>query len=335
MQTIPCVGVIGAGSWGTALAIHLARQGVPVRLWGRDPVQMQAMREQRQNLRYLPGIDFPPSLQPVVALEQLLHDAPRLLVAVPSSSFRATLRLIAAQCAHLEGLVWATKGLEMDSGQWLHEIIAQELPRPLPQAVVSGPSFAQELARGQPTALTVASWEGAFAQEVTTWLNGGTLRTYTSEDVLGVELGGALKNVLAIAAGISDGLGFGANARAALITRGLAELMRLGEAVGARTETLMGLSGLGDLVLTCTDNQSRNRRLGLALGAGHSLDEAIAQIGQAVEGARTAAVIVDKAAQAGVELPISTQVHHVLYAGLPPQRAVEILLRREIKPEFR
>jgi glycerol-3-phosphate dehydrogenase (NAD(P)+) len=328
------VAVLGAGSWGTALAIHLARQGRRVLLWGRDPAAMAAMGEARCNRRYLPDAPFPPELEPTADLAGAVHASDSWLVAVPSQAFREVLVALAPYRREASVLVWATKGLEEHSGQWLHQVVAEELGANFPCAAVSGPSFAGEVARGLPTALTVASATPGVAERVAEWFHGERMRVYLSDDILGVQLGGAFKNVLAIAAGISDGLGFGANARAALITRGLAELMRLGEAVGARRETLMGLSGLGDLVLTCTDDQSRNRRLGLALGRGENLDAALAAIGQAVEGARTARMAVSKAAEFGVEMPICHQVHRVLYTGVSTIEAVGELLGRDQKPEF-
>lgn len=326
--------VLGAGSWGTALAIHLARQGRPVRLWGRDPAAMAAMAEAGCNRRYLPDAPFPPGLETTADLEEAAGAADCWLVAVPSHAFREIVAALAPLRGDGRVLVWATKGLEEHSGSWLHEVVAEELGVNFPCAVLSGPSFAKEVARGLPTALTVASATPGVAERVADWFHGERMRVYLSDDVLGVQLGGALKNVLAIAAGISDGLGFGANARAALITRGLAELMRLGEAAGARRETLMGLSGLGDLVLTCTDDQSRNRRLGLALGRGETLDAALGAIGQAVEGSRTARMAVSKAAELGVDMPICHQVHRVLYTGLSTIEAVGELLGRDQKPEF-
>lgn len=333
MSDVRNVAVVGAGSWGTALALHLARKGLEVGLWGRDADHVRAMQAEGRNARYLPDVPFPATLEATSDLEGLVSRADHVLLAVPSGGFRAVLHRIAPHLGS-GGLIWATKGLDLDSTRWLHELVLEDLGPDRPWGVASGPSFAGELARGLPTALTLASPDTDFAEEAMAWLAGGTLRVYTSDDVVGVQLGGAFKNVLAIAAGVSDGLGFGANARAALITRGLAELMRLGAATGARTETLMGLSGLGDLVLTCTDNQSRNRRLGLALGQGQSLEEAVAAIGQAVEGVSTARIAVAKASALGVDMPICSQVARVLFEQLPPTVAVEELLSRDPKPEF-
>lgn len=327
------VAVLGAGSWGTALAIHLARKGHQVGLWGRDAEAMASMNATRRNRRYLPAAPFPASLEATSDLSGLLARSGRVLLVVPSGAFGEILRLIAPHLGSA-GLVWATKGMDLATGRWLHELADEVLGPDVPWAVASGPSFAAELARGLPTALTLASRDPQFALDVRDWIGGGTLRVYNSDDVVGVQVGGAFKNVLAIAAGVSDGLGFGANARAALITRGLAEMMRLGCAAGARQETLMGLSGLGDLVLTCTDDQSRNRRLGLALGRGQDLDRAMQDIGQAIEGVHTAKVALARAAALGVEMPICTEVHRVLFDGVSPSQAVRQLLGREPKPEF-
>lgn len=334
MSETPTIAVLGAGSWGTALAILLARNGCRVLLWGRDPERAREMAETRRNSRYLPDVELPPGLEPTADLDATLAQTSELLIAVPSEAFHGLLRTLKPRLSPQCRLLWATKGLEAATGRFLHEVLIEELGEDLPHAVVSGPSFAREVARELPTAVTVGSRFPEFARDLVQWLHNDNFRVYTSDDIVGVELGGAVKNVLAIAAGISDGLGFGANARAAIVTRGLAEIMRLGERAGARRETLMGLSGLGDLVLTCTDDQSRNRRLGLALGAGQSLEQALAEIGQAVEGAKTAKVVVRKATALHVEMPICQQVYRVLYEGHTPHAAVADLLGRDIKPEF-
>jgi len=335
-MTSPCtasIAVIGAGSWGTALAMQLARNGVPTQLWGRDPSQMAAMADERCNPRYLPGLTFPAGLTPSADLDATLAASDHLLLAVPSHAFRDTLKQIAPHLKAGARIAWATKGLEPGSRRLLHQIIEEELGHDQPCAVISGPTFAKEVAKGLPTAVTVASREESIATFFASCLHGGTFRAYTASDVVGVELGGACKNVLAIAAGIADGLGFGANTRAALITRGLAELMRLGVKLGGQPETFMGLAGLGDLVLTCTDDQSRNRRVGLALGQGRSLEEAIAAIGQAVEGVKSAPEVHHLAQQEGVEMPITEQVYRVLYEGETARDAVAALLQREQKAE--
>jgi glycerol-3-phosphate dehydrogenase (NAD(P)+) len=313
--------------------MQLARNAIPTLLWGRDPEKMAKIARERQNARYLPDIPFPEGLSPTSDLQQAIADSDHLLLAVPSHAFRDTLRLVAPQLKPHSRLAWATKGLEPGSRRLLHQIVAEELGAQQPCAVISGPTFAKEVARGLPTAVTVASDDEATAAYFAACLHGGTFRAYTGNDVVGVELGGACKNVLAIAAGIADGLGFGANTRAALITRGLAELMRLGVQLGGNAETFMGLAGLGDLVLTCTDDQSRNRRVGLAIGRGNTLEEAVASIGQAVEGVKSAPEVHQLAKAQGVEMPITEQVYRVLYEGVPAQQAVEALLQREQKPE--
>jgi len=327
------VAVIGAGSWGTALAMQLARNGVPTQLWGRDAEQMATMADQRCNPRYLPGLPFPEGLTPGSDLNAILEVSDHLLVTVPSHAFRDMLKQIAPQLKPGARIAWATKGLEPGSRRMLHQIIAEELGETQPCAVISGPTFAKEVAKGLPTAVTIASRDESTAAFFASCLHGGTFRAYTATDVVGVELGGACKNVLAIAAGIADGLGFGANTRAALITRGLAEMMRLGVKLGGHPETFMGLAGLGDLVLTCTDNQSRNRRVGLALGEGSSLDEAIASIGQAVEGVKSAPEVHLLAQEQGVEMPIIEQVYRVLYQGETARDSVAALLQRDQKAE--
>jgi glycerol-3-phosphate dehydrogenase (NAD(P)+) len=327
------VAVLGAGSWGTALALLLARNGHDVRLWGHDPEEVAPLCRERENRRYLPGVPFPARLNAGADLVEALAGVELALVAVPSHAYGATLARLRPLLPATAGFAWATKGLEHGSGRFLHEVTLEALGRDRSAAVISGPSFAVEVARGLPTAVTVAAWDVTHARRVATVLHGSNLRAYTSSDVIGVELGGAVKNVLAIAAGIADGLGFGANARAALITRGLAEMVRLGVAVGGQRETFMGLAGIGDLVLTCTDDQSRNRRFGLAIGRGDSAEAASAAIGQVVEGAATVREIRRLAQRHGVELPITEQVDAVLYHGQSPRRAVENLLARDPKPE--
>lgn len=328
MATSPPIVVLGAGSWGTALALQAARLHPDVLLWARDPAQAALLEDSRENARYLPGVRFPEHLRVVSERDLAVAGRALILVAVPTSGFRETLRWVGARLRTGQQIAWATKGLETNTGAWLHEVLEAELPGQ-PPAVLSGPSFAAEVAREQPTALTAASTDPARTECLQRALHGRSIRIYRNTDVLGVELGGALKNVLAVATGIADGAGFGANARAALITRGLAEIQRLGEAVGACPATLTGLSGLGDLVLTCTDDHSRNRRLGLQLGQGVDLDTARARIGQSVEGVETARVAVARAAQAGVEMPICAEVHAVLYQGRSVHEAVRRLLDRD------
>lgn len=334
MGTDVAVAVLGLGSWGTALALLLARNGHAVRLWGHDPAEVIPLRQDRENRRYLPRIPFPPDLVVGSDLTETLADCGLVVVVVPSHAYRATLeRLRPHLLASGTGLAWATKGLEPGSSRFLHQVTADVLGEQWPAAVISGPSFAREVALGLPTAVTVAARDAHHSHRVATLLHGSNLRAYTSTDVIGVELGGAIKNVLAIAAGIADGLGFGANTRAALITRGLAEMVRLGTAVGGQRETFMGLAGIGDLVLTCTDDQSRNRRFGLAIGRGETAEAACAAIGQVVEGAATAQEAMRLARQYRVEMPITEQVDRVLHHGQDPRRAVEMLLARTLKPE--
>lgn len=333
MTTPRPIAVLGAGSWGTALAILLVRNGHNVRLWGNALPVMAELARSRCNVRYLPGVSFPKGLAIHADLDAALADQADLLVVVPSHAFRSVLTLLAPKLAPGTPLAWATKGLEMASGKLLHQVADETLAAGTPHAVISGPTFAREVAAGLPTAATVAGSTPAVAKHFADLLRGPSFRAYTSTDRIGLELGGALKNVLAIAAGISDGLGFGANSRAALITRGLAEMIRLGEALGGQRETFMGLSGVGDLVLTCTDDQSRNRRMGLALGRGQSREQAQIIIDQVVEGVETAREIHTLGKRHGVELPISEQVYQVLYHGLDPHAAVHTLLTREPKAE--
>lgn len=324
--------VLGAGSWGTALATHLVSQGHRVRLWGHVPEHIRALREAGENREFLPGIPLPPGLTPTDDLRAALDGIDDVLMAVPSHAFHAVLK----QCGPLPGqrLAWATKGLEYRSGRFLHEVVQEVYPGMEAMAVLSGPTFAGEVARGLPTALTVAADDPGFAVRWAAYLNGPRFRAYTSDDLIGVQLGGAVKNVLAVAAGIADGLGFGANSRAALITRGLAEMMRLGRVLGGRAETFMGLTGQGDLVLTCTDDQSRNRRLGLLLGRGWTLDAARNAIGQVTEGVPAAAEVHALAQRVGVEMPICRATYAVLYEDLKPMDAVQRLFAREIRSEF-
>lgn len=330
----PPIAVLGAGSWGTALALVPARNGREVLLWSHDPRHVAEMAAARRNPRFLSQHPFPAPLQPIAALEEAVAAAGDLLLAVPSSAFRSVLTALQPALRPGQRLAWATKGLEVGSGLMLHEVAGEVLGSGHPLAVLSGPSFAGEVAAGQPTAVTVASADAAFADDLAATFHSGTFRAYTHRDVTGVELGGAVKNVLAIAAGIADGLGYGANTRAALITRGLAELSRFGVAMGGEPHTFMGLAGLGDLVLTATDNQSRNRRLGLALARGLSLQQALEEIGQAVEGVPTARVVTRRAVTLGVEMPICEQVRRVLDEGLKPKEAVKNLLAREQKAEW-
>jgi len=335
------IAVLGAGSWGTALAIQLARNGQKTLLWGNEADHIAELQAQRSNQRYLPGISLPDLLIPMAVLDEVLERARDVLVVVPSHAFCSVLESIAswhqgtglALNEQNRRLVWATKGLDPQTGRLLHEP-AQEILGPLiPLAVLSGPTFAGEVAAGLPTAITLACRDQAFSADLVIRLHDERFRVYTSDDLIGVGLGGAVKNVLAIAAGIADGLKFGANTRAALVTRGLAEIMRLGVALGGQRDTLMGLAGLGDLVLTCTDDQSRNRRLGLALATGQSADQAQQAIGQVVEGVATAREVRQLARRCDIDMPIVSQVYRVLHEGLPLEQAVEALFARQQREE--
>ncbi len=327
------ISVIGAGSWGTALALQFARRGRDVRLWGRDGAQLAAMAKSGENTRYLPGAKFPESLHPVASLDKCLQGAGIVLISVPSHGLRETLKLLKPLLDPDVRVCWATKGFELATGKLPHQVVQEELGKDLPLAVLSGPTFAREVGDELPTAMTVAANDDAFAAELAAALSDDTFRAYTSSDMIGVEVGGAVKNVLAIGAGISDGLGFGANTRIAMITRGLVEMTRLGVALGARQETFMGLAGMGDLVLTCTDNLSRNRRMGLLLAAGKSIDEAQTEIQQVVEGVLAAKAVKQVAEKLGVEMPICQQVYSVLHEGRPAADAVRALMGRSLKPE--
>lgn len=329
------IAILGAGSWGTALALVAQRNGHKVTLWGHDAAHMAAMAASRRNPRYLPDAELPASLEITADLETAVAGADLLLLVVPSHAFSRTLERVRPLLRDPAApIAWATKGLDPRNGELLHHSVAATLSPATPMAILSGPTFAREVAAGLPTAITLAASDPAYAERLARLFHGPGFRVYTSSDMIGVQLGGAVKNVLAIAAGISDGLGFGANSRAALVTRGLAEMMRLGLALGGQRETLMGLSGVGDLVLTCTDDQSRNRRLGMALGSGQALATALADIGQEVEGVAAAREVHRLAGRHGVEMPIAEQVYQVLHQGMAPVDAVHNLLRREPKAEY-
>jgi glycerol-3-phosphate dehydrogenase (NAD(P)+) len=327
------IAVLGAGSWGTALAILLARNGFVTDLWGHDAGRLEEMGQRRCNPVYLPDIPFPAGLSVRADLGALAGEVRHFLIAVPSHAFRTTLDALALQVDAGITLAWATKGVEPGGCKLLSAAADEVLPQVTAKAIISGPTFAGEVARGLPTALTVASRDLDAAERVADWLRCDHLRAYTTQDTTGVQLGGAVKNVLAIAAGISDGLGFGANARAALITRGLAEMTRLGVALGGTLETFMGLAGVGDLILTCTDDTSRNRRVGLALGRGQTLDKILAELGQVAEGVGTAREIRALAQRLGVDMPITEQVCAVLFEQCPARTAVDALLRRDPRRE--
>jgi len=331
--TLRPVAVLGAGSWGTALAIQFARNGRSVRLWGRDRARLAEMAQTRCNRRYLPSAPFPPALEVQADLPLALADTQDVLVAVPSTALRAALLALAPHLHAATHVAWATKGFEQDTLQLPHQVAREVLGAERRVAVLSGPTFAREVGAGLPTAMTVASPDAAYAQTLARELSSANFRAYSSSDIMGVEIGGAVKNALAVGAGLSDGLGFGANTRVALITRGLREMTRLGVQLGAARDTFMGLAGLGDLVLTCTDDQSRNRRFGLLLAAGRSAEVALSEIGQAVEGYGAARAIHAVAARAGVEMPLCAMVYRVLYERLPAHSAVQALMSRPIRAE--
>ncbi|WP_159566820.1 NAD(P)H-dependent glycerol-3-phosphate dehydrogenase [Budvicia diplopodorum] len=326
--------VIGAGSYGTALAITLARNGHSVMLWGHDPKHIDMLQKERNNQAFLPDVIFPDNLQLQSDLKHAVNASRDILVVVPSHVFGDVLRQIKPYLQPDARIVWATKGLEADTGRLLQEVAREALGDKIPLAVISGPTFAKELAAGLPTAIAVSSSDPQFTDDLQKLLHcGKSFRVYSNPDFIGVQLGGAVKNVIAIGAGMSDGIGFGANARTALITRGLAEMSRLGAALGAEPATFMGMAGLGDLVLTCTDNQSRNRRFGIMLGEGKSVDEAQKLIGQVVEGYRNTKEVWILSQRCGVEMPITEQIYQVLYAGKDAREAAIALLSRTSKDE--
>jgi glycerol-3-phosphate dehydrogenase (NAD(P)+) len=325
---VAALAVLGAGAWGTALAAILAPRH-RVTLWARDAAQAASIEKARCNVRYLPEIKLPEDLRVQANFQQAIDDADLLIAATPVAGLR---ELLGGLRGGKRPLIWLCKGFEQDSAALPHEIVAACGLR-APSGALSGPSFALEVAKGLPCALTLASADGAFAASSAALLHGGRMRVYHSDDVVGVEIGGAVKNVLAIAVGICDGLGLGQNARAALITRGLAELARLGVALGGRAETVMGLTGAGDLILTATGDLSRNRRVGLELAAGKPLAQIVESLGHVAEGVRSAHATLARAKAAGVEMPITSAVDAVLAGKLTPPQAVERLLARDPKAE--
>ena len=326
--------VIGAGSYGTALAITLARNGHAVVLWGHNPAQIQTLQQDRCNQAFLPDVPFPDTLLLEADLARALAASRDVLVVVPSHVFGDVLRQLKPHLRPDARIVWATKGLEAETGRLLQDVAREALGETIPLAVLSGPTFAKELAAGLPTAIALAATDAQFADDLQQLLHcGKSFRVYSNPDFIGVQLGGAVKNVIAIGAGMSDGIGFGANARTALITRGLAEMSRLGSALGADPSTFMGMAGLGDLVLTCTDNQSRNRRFGIMLGQGKGVQEAQDSIGQVVEGYRNTKEVLALAQRHGVEMPITEQIYQVLYCHKDARDAALSLLGRARKDE--
>lgn len=327
------IAVLGAGSWGTALAQQLAKTGRPIRLWGRSKDKIASIKDKRINFLYLPDIELPENVHPENSLAKCVNGANDVLICVPSYGFRETLTKVTPFLDPDTRVCWATKGFELSTGQLPHQVASDILGDDRPVAVLSGPTFAMEVGKHLPTAIAVAASNKRYAEELATLLSNDTFRPYTSGDIIGVEVGGAVKNVLAIAAGVSDGLGFGANTRIALITRGLAEMTRLGVAIGAQPETFMGLSGIGDLVLTCTDDQSRNRRMGLLLATGKTVEAAQLDIGQVVEGVRAAKAVKEVATRHKVVMPICFESYRILYKNIPPNEAVYTLMGRALRPE--
>ncbi len=326
--------VLGSGSWGTALAILAARNGNPTMLWGHNPENIELLKQSRVNQQYLPKAPFPDLLNVTSEVERVTSFADFLLIAVPSHAFKQTLIKINPHLKKSHKIAWATKGFSNDSGELLHQTLANTFGTGISCAALSGPTFASEVAENLPTAVTIASENSLFSEQLAEIFSNPRFRVYTSTDIIGVQIGGAVKNVLAIAAGIADGLGFGANTRAALITRGLTEIQRLGKKLGGKPESFVGLAGLGDLILTCTDNQSRNRRFGLAIGQGKTQESAKKDIGQEIEGIATAKNTYQLAKQHAIEMPIVEQVYKVLYTGLDPTIAVQNLLLRDQKAEI-
>ncbi len=330
-MTTQSVLVLGAGSWGTALALALARKQNTVYLWDINSDLINDLKTEKTNARYIPGIPFPENLIPVESIDQVSAGTKMFVNTVPCHGLRSSLQLLKS-FSNVHVCI-ACKGFEPGTQKFNHQVVEEELPESS-VAILSGPSFAKEVGAGLPTAVTIAAKDLAVAQLFADLFHSDVFRIYTHNDVIGAQVGGAVKNVMAIAAGIADGLGFGANTRSALVTRGLAEIMRLGLAMGAKQETFMGLAGLGDLVLTCTDNQSRNRSLGLLLAEGLSIQEASDKIGQAIEGLKTAVEVAELAKKYEIEMPITEQVNNVLQSKCSPREAVQNLLAREPKAEM-
>lgn len=329
-MTTQSVLVLGAGSWGTALALALARKQNTVYLWDINSDLIKNLKSEKTNTRYIPGIPFPENLIPVESIDQVPTETKMFVNTVPCHGLRSSLQLLKSfSDVHV---CIACKGFEPGTQKFNHQVVEEELPDSS-VAILSGPSFAKEVAAGLPTAVTIAAEDIAVAQLFADLFHSDVFRIYTHNDVIGAQVGGAVKNVMAIAAGVADGLGFGSNTRSALVTRGLAEIMRLGLAMGAKQETFMGLAGLGDLVLTCTDNQSRNRSLGLLLAEGLSIQEASEKIGQAIEGLKTAKEVAELAKKYEIEMPITEQVNNVLQDRCSPREAVQNLLARGPKAE--
>ncbi len=325
--------MLGSGSWGTALAIQFARAGRQTIMWGIEEKEIESMKQARKNELYLPGISFPDTLQITTNFEEALFKVEDVLIVVPSHAFRETLERLKSYTQSIKYLSWATKGFETSTGLLPHQVVADVIGTNLQTAVLSGPTFAAEVAANLPSALSIASSSQENAFRLAESISTDSFRAYVLKDVIGVEVGGATKNVFAIGAGISDGLGFGSNTRIAMMSRALMEMVRLGLALGAQKDTFIGLSGMGDLVLTCTDDQSRNRRFGLGLASGASAKDLRKTIGQVVEGYYAASAVYKVAKRLSVEMPIVEQIYKVIYEGLPPNEAVSNLLKRPLTPE--
>jgi len=319
------IAILGAGSWGTAMAIHLANEGYPILLWGHTPQHITQLSQERMNKKYLPDIPFPSSLQPRTDLNKTIKEADHVIIAVPSHAFAELIHQITVP---LKRISWLTKGVNPETNELLSETTKQKFGNPIAMNVIAGPSFAKEVAKGLPTALTIAGTDKKLQLQLQKIIHHHKMRVYLSEDIIGVQICGAVKNVMAIACGISDGLGYGANAKAALITRGLAEMHRLGLAIGAQAETFTGLAGVGDLVLTCTDDQSRNRRFGLQVGKGISINEAEQRIGQVVEGKHNAKQVCALARKYHINMPICEQVGDLLLNKIDAKEAAYELIHR-------
>jgi len=322
--------VLGAGAWGTALSMVLARGGHTVQLWDRDASTLETMIKTRCN-RYLPEIVLPENIIICQTLVEALANTLDILMVVPSHAFGKALIGIKPFLTKKHRIFWATKGLELETGNFLHQVVERELGTEYTYGLLSGPSFAREVALGLPTAVAVASKDQQYAEALALLFNQESFCAYPTDDIIGVQLGGVVKNVLAVAVGLSDGVQFGANTRAALMTQGLAEMMRLGETLGARSETLMGLAGCGDVILTCTDNQSRNRRFGLALAEGLTESEALNRIGQVVEAVYNVEQLCHLAKKNGVDLPVVEQMFRVIKQGASPKEAISVLFNGCLK----
>lgn len=330
-STLKPIALLGAGSWGTALALNLARRGQLVKMWSFDPTEISALIADKMNKRFLPGFEFPSLIEPTADIKTALQDVEDVLVVVPSVGFRNTLKLLQPLIKPTTRVISASKGIDAESGHLLNDLVEEILGKEQPFAVLSGPTFAREVAQGLPAAVMIASQQQPVVTKLIERFDSPLLRAYPSTDIIGVEVGGVVKNVIAIATGISDGMALGANMRSALITLGLAEIARLGMSLGAKLETIMGLAGMGDLILTCSDDQSRNRRFGLAIGRGNNLEQAEREIGQAIEGKRNAELVTNLAQKMNVDMPICATVWQILQGKLDVQQSKDVMLTQMFK----